>query len=165
MSFVDARLSVLARQTSSTLPLAFEAAQTEEAPMRIVYQSLNGVIVIMRRGFRITLTELSNLARLRLPPSTMLSRLISVLPRCSLFVLLETEPAAPSPLLYPFNPSLWISWKLPCVLDPLLLKPERERAFLTGPDIPEAEPPRRPRSGDALLLFEPLEAGLGSAPP
>lgn len=44
------------------------------------------------------LTELSNLARLRRPPSTMFSTLISVLPICSL-TLLELEPGAPSPLL------------------------------------------------------------------
>lgn len=44
------------------------------------------------------LTELSNLARLRRPPSTMLSRLISVLPICSLGFP-EEEPGALSPLL------------------------------------------------------------------
>jgi len=47
---------------------------------------------------RSLLTELSNLARLRRPPSTMFSRLISVLPRASLF-LLDEDPGAPSPLV------------------------------------------------------------------
>lgn len=45
------------------------------------------------------LTELSNLARLRRPPSTILSRLISVLPICSLGLPDEDEPGALSPLL------------------------------------------------------------------
>lgn len=44
------------------------------------------------------LTELSNLARLRRPPSTIFSTLISVLPNCSL-ALPDEEPGAPSPLL------------------------------------------------------------------
>jgi hypothetical protein len=90
-------------------------------------------------------TELSNLARLRLPPSTMLSKLISVLPMCSLFVLLETEPGAPSPLLYPFIPSLWLSAKLPCALDPRLLKPDRDRLFFIGGGFVLADALRRPR--------------------
>jgi hypothetical protein len=44
------------------------------------------------------LTELSNLARLRRPPSTMFSTLISVFPRCSL-VFPEVALGALSPLL------------------------------------------------------------------
>jgi hypothetical protein len=50
------------------------------------------------RFWRWELTELSNLARLRRPPSTMFSTLISVFLRRS-FVFPETELGAPSPLL------------------------------------------------------------------
>lgn len=61
------------------------------------------------------LTELSNLALFLLPPSRMLSRLISALASCSLRALRElvTEHAPPSPLLYPLIASLLISSRVP----------------------------------------------------
>lgn len=100
------------------------------------------------------LTELSNLARLRRPPSTILSRLISVLPSSLGFP--DDEPGAPSPLLYPFILSFRLS-PFDCDAVPRFLL-ERGRAFLL---LVLAEALRRSLRlpGDTLRRLDDLEPG------
>jgi hypothetical protein len=136
-----------------------EAAPVEDADISMVILVIVVVVVVVdlietRKNVCLSLTELSNLARLRRPPSTILSRLISALANSLLaFFELVTEPWPPSLSLKPFSASLLRSAPLPCVLDPRLFRPGRRRGGLTGSWWAVlAEMLRRPRpgGGDAL---------------
>lgn len=112
----------------------------------------------VRYPFTALLTELSNLARLRRPPSTMFSTLISVTPSCSL-ALPEEEPGAPSPLLSPLKLSPWLSpFSWARFLD------DRDRPFFPVAECVLADALRRPRPplGEGLRKRDVRDAGRGA---